>query len=260
MTKIFRFIWKRWIVITAAAAIVIAGTCGIVYAANVGNDAGVTAEVSSNSSALSGEASSTVSSEPISSVEEASSEVSEEVVTSEEISAEPASEEPEEEAGEAEISSQEEDAAVSNDDSTSSETKVNAWLDGYVPTSGEPGTLDESTLEEIKTAYADRENSSSSTSSKITSDNVITGRYYGTYNGYIVIVAYRSDEYYITIIQDIQIEDVTLSYSAGHYICAYKDGKFVDVEAAYANGDLSITDIKDMIYYSNLYYNSLFNK
>ena len=68
---------------------------------------------------------------------------------------------------------------------------------------------------------------------------VKTFRYYGTDNGYHIILLECESGAYLQGQENVNIADCTFIVSPGKHLMAYKDGDFIDLRIAYRDGLIS---------------------
>ena len=68
---------------------------------------------------------------------------------------------------------------------------------------------------------------------------VITFRYYGTDNGYHIILLECESGAYLQGQENVNIADCTFIVSPSKHLMAYKDGDFIDLRIAYRDGLIS---------------------
>lgn len=68
---------------------------------------------------------------------------------------------------------------------------------------------------------------------------VKTFRYYGTDNGYHIILLECGSGVYLPAQENVTIADCTFKVSSGKHLRAYKDGNFTDLRIAYRDGLIS---------------------
>ena len=68
---------------------------------------------------------------------------------------------------------------------------------------------------------------------------VQTFRYYGTDNGYRIILLRCGSGVYFPAVKNVVIADCTFEVSSSKHLMAYKKGKFIELSLAYRNGLVS---------------------
>lgn len=68
---------------------------------------------------------------------------------------------------------------------------------------------------------------------------VKTFRYYGTDNGYHIILLECGSGAYLPAQENVNIADCTFIVSSGKHLIAYKDGDFINLRIAYRDGLIS---------------------
>ena len=68
---------------------------------------------------------------------------------------------------------------------------------------------------------------------------VKTFRYYGTDNGYRIILLRCGSGVYFPAVENVVIADCTFEVSSSKHLMAYKKGKFIELSLAYRNGLVS---------------------
>ena len=64
-------------------------------------------------------------------------------------------------------------------------------------------------------------------------------RYYGTDNGYRIILLRCGSGVYFPAVENVVIADCTFEVSSSKHLMAYKKGKFIELSLAYRNGLVS---------------------
>lgn len=78
----------------------------------------------------------------------------------------------------------------------------------------------------------------------ITASEVYIEEYCGTYNGCVAVMLSDNEAVYTQAVWDVTVAGVTIRYSNGNQIYAWKDGEMVTLEQAYAMRWLTKADIK----------------
>ena len=78
----------------------------------------------------------------------------------------------------------------------------------------------------------------------ITASEVYIVEYCGTYNGCVAAMLSDNEAVYTQAVWDVTVAGVTIRYSNGNQIYAWKDGEMVTLEQAYAMRWLTKADIK----------------
>lgn len=107
----------------------------------------------------------------------------------------------------------------------------------------EPVNGDPDVIEEIKTAYYNANKAHFVSEYYSYTENDITIRYYGEYDGAHVMFVDVPYMAYDCAVWEVTVGGVTINYNDGQRLQVYREGSFCSMEAAFENGYLKHGDL-----------------
>jgi len=127
----------------------------------------------------------------------------------------------------------------------------------FVPSPLNPEVLSQATEIAIKQTWLQRllaDPSIVSFQPAASTDDIEIIKYYGTYNGCVVVMLDDAFSGYTCALRKVVIADVVLYYNDGNTLRAWKDDHIFSLESAYDQGVLTKEDLKNIAHHLKGYY------